>query len=415
MLSSHIIRALLAGLLWSSCAATLQAQVGQTGAILPSARVLDRYGLEMAWWNQAVVDPARDTIEHVSADEEVVYLQTTAGTVTAFDARDGRKIWASQLGRPDQPGYPVTSNDELALVTIGQGVYAVEKWTGRLAWQIKLPGVPSSRPVTDERRMYIGMLDGSVYCFDLRKIRELFQKQLLPQWSYQTVKWRFKTAERIPAPPVPIGSTLFFASADKSLYAVSAEESNAKFQLETDDELSAPLAAANDLLYLASRDFNIYAVNQTSGRIRWKFVTGLPVQKAPITVEDDLFVAPERGGVYMLKGTTGRQIWWRPRLVEFVAATDRLAFVTNSDEQIVIVNRATGDTIGTLPFQRYTNRLINDRTDRLVLAMDSGLVVMIRERDREFPRYFKFPENQPIRPTFADEAPAADADNAPQP
>lgn len=367
----------------------------------PPAGQLNRFGLKMAWWNQAHIDPNRDTVRHLTADEQVVYVQTTAGVVTAIDMETGQKLWSLQLGRKDAPAYPVTTNDELALVLSGLDLFAVEKWTGDLAWRVRLPAQPSTSPVMDARQVYVGTLDGSTYAFDLRKIRELFEQSLLPQWSYQTVAWRYKTSKTIHTPPIPWGDIVNFASENQSLYSVTKEGRNLKFQLETDAPISAPMAQSDGYLFMASEDFNIYAVSLISGKIRWQFVTGLPIVTAPRAVEKNLYVAPKRGGLYQLSTDSGRQQWWKPELTDFVAESTHFTFATSERGDLVILDKNTGGTVGALPLRHFSIRVANERTDRVIMATSSGLVIMLHESEQEFPTYYMFPEERPIFPEFA--------------
>ncbi len=383
----------------------VQAQPGGRQPLLPTPRMLNRYGLELAWWNRAVLDPSRDEIAHLTADEEVVFVQSTAGTVTAFDADNGIKLWAVQLGYRDAPSYPITTNAKLALVTTGSYVFAVDKWKGDLLWQIRLPSQPSTSPTLDDRRMYIGMLDGTMYAYNLRTILQLFEDAKLPEWSYQTIEWNFRTDGAVATPGVPIEPALFFASEDRSLYAVTTNDRALKFQLETDATITARLAHANGLLYLASEDFNVYAVDEVTGQIRWRFVAGLPIRKPPVAIKNDLFIAPERTGVYLLDAVTGRQRpngFW-PRLDKFVAATENLYIMADRTGNVVIVNRETLGVEGVLPLKNYDNIIYNDRTDRLIMATSRGLVAVVKEIGSEFPTYFQSPEKQPILPLLAPE------------
>ena len=78
---------------------------------LPTHQQLSRIGLERGWWAQAVINPHRDKIKHVSIDEDMVYVQASSGVTTAFDAESGQQLWAVQLGRFDQPSFPAVSNE----------------------------------------------------------------------------------------------------------------------------------------------------------------------------------------------------------------------------------------------------------------------------------------------------------------
>lgn len=388
---------------------TADAQRNAFGPKLPTQRFLSRYGLERAWWGQATLNPARDTVLHFTADEENVYVQASSGVITAFDNETGKRLWATQLGRRDLASYPVTTNEEIALVAVGMQMYSLNKFTGELLWQLKLPTHPSTSPAMDDKNVYIGSLDGSVYAFSLRKINELYNENLLPQWSYESLVWRYKTAKEVTTPPISTGRVVEFASRDRSLYSVTADRREQIFQFETDAPISAPMVRSEDRLYMASEDFNFYCLNSENGTVLWEFVSGLPVRKAPVVIGQDVFLLPDRGGVYSLSKVTGKQKWWRPRGTEFIAATTKLVFLSDSLGNIVMVDRADGTPVGVLPMRDFTVRMSNDRTDRLFLATESGLVISIRDSSREFPLFHKHPERRPIVPEFADDSKPAEA------
>ncbi len=379
------------------------AQPATRGNTLPSVQMLNRYGLKMAWWNQANINPGRDTVRYLTADEQIVYAQTTAGTVTAVDMETGRQLWSIQLGRPDAPSYPVTSNNELALVLSGLDLFAVDKWTGNLVWRIRVPGQPTTSPVMDEEQVYVGGLDGSVYAFDLEKIRKLFETNKLPEWSNFALNWRYKTGAVVRTPPVPWRNLVNFASEDRSLYSVTKDQHSLKFQLETDAPVSAPMTQSEGYLFMASEDFNIYAVNLVNGKIRWQFVSGVPVLLGPKAVGENLYVTPKRSGLYQLSTISGRQRWWQPNLTEFLAESLHYTFATNERGDVVILDRASGGPLGVLPLRHFSVCISNERTDRLIMATAAGQIIMIHERGQEFPIYHKNPEERPLLPEFATE------------
>ena len=50
-------------------------------------------------------------------------------------------------------------------------------------------------------------------------------------------------------------------------------------------------------------------------------------------------------------------------------------------------------------------RIQNDRTDRIYLGTESGLIVCLRERGQEFPKFHMYPERSPILPEMAPDDP----------
>ncbi|MBT4868154.1 MAG: PQQ-like beta-propeller repeat protein [Planctomycetaceae bacterium] len=396
--------------LFLSASDAVQAQRAGFTPQVPSQRLLGRYGLERAWWGQATLNPTRDKVRHMTVDEENVYVQATSGVVTAFDNETGKRLWAVQLGRRDLASYPLASNEDFALVAVGMQLFALDKFSGELLWELKLPAHPSTSPAMDERNVYIGALDGSVYAFSLRKIHQLYDENLLPQWSHDALIWRYKTAKEITTPPISTGRVVEFASMDRSLYSVSTERREQIFQFETDAPISAPMVRSDGRLYMASEDFNFYCLNSENGSVIWEFVSGLPVRKAPVVIGPHVFLLPDRGGMYCLSKASGKQIWWRPRGTEFIAATTELIFMSDALGNVVLVDRKDGAPVGALPLRDFKMRLSNDRTDRIFLATQSGLVISIRDKNREFPLYHKHPERRPILPSFADDsAPATPA------
>ena len=370
---------------------------------LPTQRLLARYGLELAWSNQAVMNPTRDKVSHITVDEENVYVQSSSGSVTTFDSETGKQLWARQLGQRDSPQYPAVSNTDNVMVVSGITLYSIEKFGGDIQWKIDLPKVPSTSPAADETHVYIGALDGSVYAFSLRKLHELYSERMLPQYSRDALVWRFKTAKQITTPAISDGLVVNFASRDKSLYSISSTQSKMRWQFETDEPISAPMATAEGVILLASEDFNVYCIGLQNGQIRWDFVSGYPVRRAPRVIGQQVFVFPQRGGIYSLSLETGAEQWWRPGIEDFVGATNSRVFVSDYIGNIVMLARNDGHVVGALPLRDYKTRFGNDRTDRIYLATQSGLVVCIREIGHEFPVFHMHPERLPLLPDFAPE------------
>lgn len=375
--------------------------------LVPPKRTLDRYGLVQAWWNQATLDPSRDKIHAVTADEEVVFAASTNGIVTAFDAETGRQLWVHALGRHDEPASGVTTNDDVALVAVGLNMFAIDKFTGEMLWKLQLPGQPSTSPVMDDVQVYVGTVDGSVYAFDLRRIRELFDKRLLPQWSNLTRKWRFNTAKPVVNQPLANGRLVLFASQDHSTYAVTALDRDLVFQFEADSPVTAPLASSvNGYIFLATGapDYKLYCMNMNNGELLWTpFNVGLPISKAPRAIGDHLFITPVRGGMYCLMVPTGDQLWWKPRITQFLSASQKIVYASDQVGNMVLLERKTGATIGSLDARRYTIRVSNAKTDRIYLVTPRGRVLCLRERQNEFPQYYLNPDRSPLMPEFAEE------------
>ena len=267
---------------------------------------------------------------------------------------------------------------------------------------------PSTSPSLDDRRVYIGARDGSVYAYDLRRIKELYQDNLLPQWSHLTLVWRYKANKEIASPPITTGVFVLFASRGGSLYSVSAERRQLKFQFETDFPISTPMAYANGFVFMASEDFKLYKINANNGQVLWSYGAGLPIRKPPRVIENEIFIAPTRGGLHCVNNLNdlkneqigGQLKWKRAKASEFLAATPTTVYASDRVGNILLLSREDGATTGVLPLRDFSIRISNARTDRLIIATTRGLVACIREKGQEFPLYHEHPERRPLLPEF---------------
>src|SRR4029077_8489614 len=161
--------ALVAVLAALSCVTPAAAQSSaRQGLQLPSEQMLNRFGLHRSWWSHATINSKRDKLLYMVVDETHLFLQSRSGTVTAFDTENGKYLWTRMIGAADRAMFPATSNDELLFLVNGLRLFAVTKDTGDVKWQLQLPGMPASASVPDEKLIYVGFVDGSLYAFKLK-------------------------------------------------------------------------------------------------------------------------------------------------------------------------------------------------------------------------------------------------------
>lgn len=382
----------------------------QSSSLLPENRELNRYGLERAWWGHAVIDPARDTIQYVRVDEDNVYMQTRSGLVTAFDAETGRRLWSSLLTATGVVSLPISTNESELLMPSGLRLIAVDKFTGELRWELELPGQPSTSPAVSKNQVYIGMVDGSIYAYDLKKIRELYSENRLPTWSNVALLWRFAAAKAVTSTPIIRDNSVTFSSLNGSVISVEAVERGLIFEFETDGEIRTQIGHGGDSIYVASEDSRLFCLNAENGVRRWAFTAGIPIRQQPRVIGGDVYVNPLRDGMYSLNTSTGFINWHQPEADTFLAATDDRVYAADFVGDLLILSRrGDGAVLGVLPYRQLSFQIQNDRTDRIYLGTESGLIVCLRERGHFFPKFHMYPDRSPILPEMAPDEPPADA------
>src|SRR5262249_48580454 len=261
-------------------------------------------------------------------------------------------------------------------------LFALDKNTGTTIWRLVMPGVPASSPAADDRRVYVGFVDGSLYAFDLAMTRKLFTEGKLPQFSESTVLWRYRSSKTVAIPAIPGDNEVAFASRNGSLYSVTKEERKLLFQFETDAPLTAPIVRYDHRLLLASEDFNFYSLDIRTGKPGWQFTAGVGIKKAPVLIGDGVYLFPDYGNMYKLSAATGHPEWSVPRMVEFLAASTNRVYVVDKHNNLTVLSRDRGEPLGGFPLEQFTRHLANDRSDRIYISTESGLLMCLREQGR---------------------------------
>src|SRR5690606_17268817 len=134
---------------------------------------------------------------------------------------------------------------------------------------------------------------------------------------------------------------------------------------------------------IASDDVRFFCIDIDNGRLKWTFVPGLPIRQQPRIVGDGVYVTPVRGGMYKLALDTGFINWHQTRATSFLAATDDRVYASDELGNVLVLARADGALISTLPLRALGERVNNDRTDRLFLATSAGTIVALKESETE--------------------------------
>jgi outer membrane protein assembly factor BamB len=368
--------------------------------VLPDATALSKLGLEIYWWNQATLNNKRETVDAVVVDELGVVVQSNGGNVSMFDVESGQRLWSRLIGQYDEKMYPGVLNRDTLIISAGLKLQSIRRFDGKRRWEISIPYTPACSPGIDDNQVYIGMLDGGVHAYNMEKIAKdkSLEKMMVEPRLVQS--WRYKTGASVTVPPVSNGTNVFMASRDNSLYSVTASQRRLTFQFETDDYIGTPLEISKDSIFVYSNDHNFYCLNIKNGQVRWSFVSSLSILKRPIIVGNQLFLTPNDGGMFTLNPITGAAIWKDPveGVEHFLAASEKFVYGMHKQGYIAVIDRANGQVVGTINTKMYGYPVQNDRTDRLILASPSGLIVCLKQKNQEFPLYHRYPERRPLIP-----------------
>ena len=379
-----------------------QTSLRRAGATnIPSRGSLAPFGLTRQWVGQATFDPGADQLRSIVADERAVFAVGKQGTVTAFDAETGGRLWAARVGSQDQPVLEPVANETQVILVVGTRLVAIDKVSGAVQWRLNLDALPSAGPAADDRNVYVGFEDGGVAAYDLRKVRTLFNEGKLRDYSYNSRVWTYRTSKAISSPPITDGTIVGFASRSGVFYGVDANTRNLRYLFEGAGPITAPVTEAGDRVLIPCDDLNTYCIDKRNGNVLWTVVTGLPVRRKPTVIGGRVYLSPGRAGLLAADLESGVRQWGQPAASDFVASSGGRVYCMTTFGGMVALEADSGRVTGRLPISGFDHYVTNQRTDRVFLASSRGTVLCIRERVRSFPRFHQRPEREPIRPEFA--------------
>src|SRR5262249_16287565 len=156
----------------------------------------------------------------------------------------------------------MSTNERDAFVANGQQMFGLNKFTGEVEWELKLPHQPSTSPEADDDQVFVGTVEGSVYCYDLARLNKLMEQGRLPTWSANDYKWRHKASREIPSPPISDGQTVVFGSLSGTVYCLKARDHRLVFQFETDEPIPTPIGRGAGSLFVVSEDTRMYCLDR---------------------------------------------------------------------------------------------------------------------------------------------------------
>ncbi|MCH2212918.1 MAG: PQQ-like beta-propeller repeat protein [Fuerstiella sp.] len=389
---------------------SLNIAISVEAAVPPSAAELERIGLQLNWSGQAVLDPSRDTIRYLTNDEDLVYVQSSGGVVSAFNAEVGRRMWVRQVGRNDAHSMPAVSNADLVVIVSGPDVFALDKFTGEEMFRYRLARHPSAAPAIGDSTVYIPVSNRTIYGFSIKTLIHLSRYETLPPGVARPYLWRWAANERVEYPPVATENVIAFGTTSRNLHAVSPAGIS-YYQEFLNGPPSAPLAVDHHserrAIVVATKDRNLFSFDLTRGSLAWYLPLERRVSLQPLIVGHHVYLVMDAAGVACVSTRSGdyEQIddsigaterWFVPGVESLVGVAGDHLYGVDRNRRIVAVSTATAGVDGRAPMRGYSVHLQNSVTDRIYLASEAGELICLKPIGSDFATYHQRPDEQPL-------------------
>lgn len=214
--------------------------------------------------------------------------------------------------------------------------------------------------------------------------------------NYQLpLNWEYTADSRLEFPPVvsmrrPDSSGfLMLFSTRGYIYGSAKNQRLLVYSFKVESPPSAPVAQYGDFAYIVHEDATIDAMNIETGQQLWRLAIGGTIRRMPIVTDDDLYITPERAGLYRLSRASGEVLWRNRQVERFLSANRKYLYALDARNQLVVLDRGRGTVLSTYDLRNFTVPVVNDYSDRLLLAAHDGLLISLYDRDYPAPAFNK--------------------------
>ena len=327
-------------------------------AEFPTAEDLASLGLEKRWSNQAVLDVSRDVVIHVSNDENLIYVVSSGGVLTTFDAENGKKLWAAQTGVADEPSTPAVSNKDLVMLISGPVVHAFQKFTGEKLIEFRIKGSPSAPPVMGDGVFYVAIGNGALYAYSTNVLEHEYRYGELPDNVALPHLWRYICGEEVRFAPVLGDEAVAVVTDAGNLHSVNTtglHKGRTRFQVVLNRPASGPPGIAvnqsSSSVLTVTGDNQVYSFDLLRGVMEWTYPMGRNMTKMPLIVGDQAYVASSDGSLTQFNRNTSSLNYGRPTEIPQYSAPNLIG----AGIEDVQIDQSIQDALGGKPGVRIAN------------------------------------------------------------
>jgi len=166
---------------------------------------------------------------------------------------------------------PAVVDGKVYIGSNDQNLYCLDAYTGEKIWSFKTEYRIASSPAVVGGRVYIGPDDGYIYCLDAKTGEQKWKVNLyggnVPTYLWEVATWQARSS------PVVIGDRLWVGALDGKVYCLETSSGRSQWTYQTGGPIGGSPAYSNGVIYIASTDRYVYALDAANGALKWKWQT----------------------------------------------------------------------------------------------------------------------------------------------
>ena len=367
--------------------------------------VADRAGLVREWVVQLPFDSSRFRLDHVVVGDGIVVAQTGDGLTHAIQAarfdggqppvgapRIGTRLWSTVTGRAGMPAEAAGVGPRLVTVSADLGFFAIERETGKIAWQEQFGGLPAQGPFSDDEWVYIPR-GGNLLRLPVDRDRRISatpdEGAALPETrdgrrseqADKPVSISMGSSLTYPPRSLPDGG-VFWCNDSGVIVALTLTELGwVRNQFELLSPTQGEPALRGNTVFAATRAGELARI-EIGQKIEatWRQVLPRIADSGPFLSGDTVVVNVGEDGILACSAETGDPLWWTRVIGTIVAVSGDRVWLFDRMGTLTGLDLATGQRRERLCLGGFTLPIVNRMSDRLILASSTGVVVALAPR-----------------------------------
>lgn len=264
---------------------------------------------------------------------KVMIIGTLQGELHAVDIETGKRIGYVKNFSPISSSAAVYKKYIIyGIETTADNLISIDTDDGEIQWTRNVGGVVSS-PLIDNDRLFIGGLDGKIYCLDA---------------DYGSKKWVFDTESPIRSSACAWNNIVFCANTKGIVFAFDANSGERKWQFSTGNAVYAGLSVSEGNIVVGSRDSTIYILDALTGTMRNRIPVGDKIMSTPAISNNTVFV-PSLNGTLSAFSISDGSIKWIFRSKGGINTTpiitSNAVFITSLDKHLYALSPSDGTVL----------------------------------------------------------------------
>ncbi|MEJ5239672.1 MAG: PQQ-binding-like beta-propeller repeat protein [Anaerolineales bacterium] len=272
----------------------------------------------------ACATPSAATWSGIFATEEIAYL-STGSHVYAVDLQTGAELWRypekSTASLQFYAAPLLTSDGQLIIGSAGSdnALLSLDAKTGQERWASPFRGAKDhwvATPLEWQGMLYAPNGDGFLYILDLNG----------------NLRTSVELGKRLWSAPVTDGRYLYVAGLDHHLYAFDPQTQQIAWKADLQGSIASHPTVSEGKLFSGSFASRLYAFDLPSGEKRWEAPTKGWIWGTPLAANGNVYVGDLAGQVYAFRGEDGRLLWQKtlsaPVVAGGVAFGEAIIFVS---------------------------------------------------------------------------------------